>query len=78
MRSLVTIILIESRNGIIRALRAVNYSPEFTRAFHKAIAEQITLPYRKAEHERKTDLIQRQFTTDQLWAKCQHRCEGGA
>ena len=78
LRALVTIILIESRNGIIKALRAVSYSPEFTRTFHKAIADQIALPYHQAEHERAVESIASQFTTDQLWAKCQHRCEGGA
>jgi hypothetical protein len=75
---LLSIILVEGRNGIIKALRAVTYSPEFTRSFHKAIADQIAMPYHKAEHERTVDTIQRQFNTDQLWAKCQHRCEGGA
>jgi hypothetical protein len=77
LRALVTIILIEARNGIIKALRTVSYSPEFTRAFHKAIADQIAMPYVKAEHERAVEAITRQFTTDLLWAKCQHRCEGG-
>jgi hypothetical protein len=71
-------ILIESRNGIIKALRAMSYSPEFTRTFHRAIADQIALPYDQVEHERKVESITRQFTTDELWAKCQHRCESGA
>jgi hypothetical protein len=34
LRALVMIILIEARNGIIKALPPVSYSPEFTHAFH--------------------------------------------
>jgi hypothetical protein len=77
LRALVTIILVEASNGIIKALRAVNYSPEFTRSFHKAIADQIAMSYHKAEHEGTVLATTGQFTTDQLWAKCQHRCGGG-
>jgi hypothetical protein len=78
LRALLSIVLVEGCNGIIRALRTVSYSPEFTRSFHRAIADQIALPYDKAEHEGTVEAITGQFTTDQLWAKCQHRCEGGA
>jgi hypothetical protein len=77
LRALVTVILVETRTGILKALRAVTYSPEFTRAFHKAIAEQASMPYHQAEHERRVEAIAHQYSTDQLWVKCQHRCHGG-
>jgi hypothetical protein len=77
LRALATIILVEAQSGTIKALRAVSYSPEFTRAFHKAIADHIAMPYYKVEHERKVDAIQRQFNIDELWERCSIRCEGG-
>jgi hypothetical protein len=78
LRALLSIVLVEACNGVIKALRVCSYSPEFTRAFHKAIADQIAMPYDQVEHERAVAAIVGQFTTDQLWAKCQYRCEGGA
>jgi hypothetical protein len=77
IRAICTVILVEASNGLVAALRAVSFSPEFTLAFHRAIADQAASPYDKAEHERTVLAITRQFTTDQLWAKCQHRCGGG-
>ena len=56
----------------------MSFSPEFTLAFHRAIADQAASPYDQGEHERTVEAITRQFNTDQLWAKCQHRCGGRA
>ena len=78
LRALCTIILVEASNGLIAALRAVSYSPEFTRSLHRAIADQAGLPYDRAEHERAVEEIARRNTTDQLWERCKVRCEGGA
>jgi hypothetical protein len=77
LRALVTVIFVEGTTGIIFALRAVTYSPEFTRAFHRAIAEQIALPFDRAEHKRRTDAKVRQYDTAALWDLCQVHCTGG-
>jgi hypothetical protein len=75
--ALCTVLLVEASNGILQAIRAVSFSPEFTRSLHKAIADQAALPHDPAEHDRAVaDVVQR-YSTDQLWARCQHRCEGG-
>ena len=78
LRAVCTIILVEATNGIVLALRAVSYSPEFTRALHRAIADQADLPYDTTEHERAVADIIKRNTTDQLWARCAVRCDGGA
>jgi hypothetical protein len=77
LRALCTVILVEATGGLIMALRSVSYSPEFTRAFHKAIADQAALPYDAAAHDRAVADVVRRYNTDQLWVRCQHRCEGG-
>jgi hypothetical protein len=78
IRAICTVILVEASNGLVAALRAVSFSPEFTLAFHRAIADQAASPYNAAEHDRAVAAITRQFTTDELWERCKVRCEGGA
>jgi hypothetical protein len=61
----------------VLALRAVTFSPEFTRALHRAIADQVGAPYEKAAHERRADGMTQRLSTHQLWARCTVRCRGG-
>lgn len=76
LRALCPIILVEATTGIVLALRTVTFSPVFTRALHRVIADQAALPYDAAEHDQAVDAMLR-FTTDQLWAKSTTRCRGG-
>jgi len=78
LRALLSIILVEATSGVILALRAVTYSPEFTRSFHRAIADQAQLPYDPAEHDRAVADIVRRNTIVQLWERCSVRCVGGS
>jgi hypothetical protein len=76
LRALVCLILIDSTTGIVRALRAVTYSPEFTRAIHRAIAGQAAAPFDGRAHQRwANDLLR--STSDQLWGRTTVRCRGG-
>jgi hypothetical protein len=77
LRALITLIFIEATTGVVLALRAVTWSPEFTRAIHKAIADQTTAPFDRAEHQRWADSMTAGFTTDQLWDRTTIRCHGG-
>jgi len=77
LRALVAIILIEATNGTVLALRTVTFSPEFTRALHRAIADQAGAPYDRAPHERWAAGMKRRLSTHQLWARCTMRCQGG-
>ena len=78
LRALLTILLIEATNGVVLAIRTVTFSPEFTRALHRAIADQVAAPYDRAAHERWADGMTAQNSTEQLWARCTMRCQGGA
>jgi hypothetical protein len=77
LRALCTIILVGATSGVVLALRAVTFSPEFTRALHRAIADQVGAPYEKATHERRADGMTARLSTEKLWAKCTTRCRGG-
>jgi hypothetical protein len=76
LRALLTIVLVEATDGMVRVLRTVAFSPELTRAIHKAITEQATMPYDQAEHDRAVEATLR-LTTDERWEKCAIRCRGG-
>jgi hypothetical protein len=75
-RALLTIILVDAATGLVRALRTVTYSPEFTRAIHRAIADQAAAPFDGPVHDRWADGMLR-FTMDQLWDRTTVRCRGG-
>jgi hypothetical protein len=75
--ALLTILLIEATSGVVLAIRTVTFSPEFTRALHRAIGDQVGAPYEKASHERWADETTRRLSTDQLWERCTTRCRGG-
>ena len=76
LRAILAIILVDASTGLVRALRAVSYSPEFTRAIHRAIAAQAAAPFDAQAHERWAARMLR-FTTAQLWYRCTIRCQVG-
>jgi hypothetical protein len=78
LRPLLSIILVEATNGLILALRAVTFEPEFGRVLHRAIAEQLALPFDPAAHARRTAEMVRTHDTAALWRLCSIRCTGGA
>jgi hypothetical protein len=77
LRALVLVILVEATTGVVLALRSMSYSPEFTRALHRAIADQLAMPYDRATHERETTAKVRSLNTHQLWKLCRFHCTGG-
>jgi hypothetical protein len=77
LRAVVNVVLIEATSGIVLALRICTYSPEFTRALHRTIADQAAMPYDKITHESRIEDITREFTSEQLWDRCVIRCHSG-
>ena len=76
-RALIEIMLISCETGIIRAMRQVTFSPEFTRAVHKSIWEQAHAAYDPVAYDRTLHGLFRS-TTEQLLARAQYRSKGGA
>ena len=78
LRALVAIILVEATSGVVLVLRAVTFSPEFTRAIDRSIADQAAGPYDPAGHREWADGMTARLSTDQRWERCTMRCPGGA
>jgi len=78
LRAILTIILVEATSGVVLALRGVTFSPEFTRAIDRSIADQAAGPYDPAGHREWADGMTARLSTDQRWERCTMRCPGGA
>ena len=78
LRALVAIILVEATSGVVLVLRAVTFSPEFTRAIHEAIADQAAGPYDRAEYQRWADGTTGRSSTNRLSKRCTMQCQGGS
>lgn len=51
-RALLTVILVDAGSNIVRALRTIAFSPEFSRALHAAIAEQAASDWSAESYDR--------------------------
>lgn len=77
--ALVQIVLLDARDGTIRALRALTVSPEFTRALHAAIRAQAADPQRGAGHNAAvTAYHAAEPDVNRAAAAAPIRCRGGA
>lgn len=76
-RALVECILVEANTGIVKALRVVSFSPDFSRLLHEAIRKQAAAPY-PADYDRQVRALMDKYDTQQLLAQAQARCFGGS
>jgi hypothetical protein len=78
-RALLAVILVDATTGIIRALRAVSLSVDFTDALRQAIREQAGAPWEgEAGYDRAIERIYRQYpSTERFVAAATARCRGG-
>ena len=61
-----TIVLVEGNDGIVRAVRAVTLSPDFSLALHTAIGDQAECTFDEEEYERQADTLHRQWRAGEL------------
>lgn len=78
-RALLTLIVIDADTGIIRLLKAITFSPGFSRALHAAIRGQIGRGERApGEYERAVDRYYRIYPlSEQMLPAASARCRGG-
>lgn len=78
-RAFLTTVLTDAATGIVRAIRAVSLSPDFTRALHRAIHEQAGgPPIGTREYFGRARRIQERYpTSDDLMAAAAVRTKGG-
>ncbi len=79
-RALLHVDLIEAKTGIVRALRVVTFSPEFTYALHNAIREQAASPWlgRDAYDAALRDAYRHYARSEDLLKRAVARTVGGA
>lgn len=77
-RALLHVTLVDAATGIVRALRVLTLSPEFTRALHKAILEQTVTRWDEQEYE---DVRERAYemypATEAMVRNAAVHCRGG-
>lgn len=77
-RALLNIVLVGAEDGIIRALRAVTFSPAFSRFLHQSIREQWDWRWDEGVFDRKlTELYRRYPTAHALADAATACCRGG-
>lgn len=73
--ALLTIILVSSEDGIIRALRQISLGHDFSRALFEAIRAQAARPFDRATHDAHIAQVYRQYPTVQaLLTRAQASC----
>ncbi|XXX79215.1 hypothetical protein WMF30_10615 [Sorangium sp. So ce134] len=78
-RALLHVVLVDAGSGVVRALRQVSLSPEFTAALHAGINEQLAAPWDERAYDA---ALQRGYeawpTAEAMLAAALARCPGGA
>jgi hypothetical protein len=79
-RAVLETFLVDAGTGILRAMRALSLSPDFTRALYGAIRVQASTPWcgREAYDAQIADAYRRWPTTEAMLAAASHRTVGGA
>ena len=75
-RALLSVLLIDAETGIVKVIRAVSLSPQFTRKLHQAIRDQASRPF-PADYDRQGEEVYRRYTSAQLVERAIIRCRGG-
>lgn len=78
-RALLSVILVDAGTGVIRALRAISFSLEFTRALHRAVREQAARSWPgEGEYNRQLQAAYSRWPSSQgMVNSARVRCVGG-
>lgn len=78
-RAVLSVLLVDASTGILRAIRQVTWSPEFTRAMHAAIRRQAEAPWSEMTYHRDVEALYSICPTSQaLVSLATERTKGGA
>ena len=61
-----TVVLVEGSDGIVRAVRSVTLTPDFSLALHIAIRDQAAHSFDEEEYERQADTLHQQWRSGRL------------
>lgn len=77
-RALITTLLVDAKTGILRAMRGLTLSPDFTRKLHQAIHRQRAVPFHEATYRAGVQRVYERFQTKDLLKRAVASCRGGA
>jgi hypothetical protein len=75
--ALLKVVLVDTNTGIVKALRALTFSAEFTDYLHATIRKQIKEPWSKDRHEQAVRHIYSRYSTIDLVERGEVFCRGG-
>lgn len=76
-RAILQIVLVEAKSGILKAIREVTFSHDFSVKLHEAINKQIGKPITRASYNEQVKRIQTQIPIEILLSRTIARCKGG-
>lgn len=76
-RMALNVMLVSADDGIVRALRFVSFSPEFSQRLHAALQAQAALPFDQAAYDANLARIYELNTSPGLAGRAVVRCRGG-
>jgi hypothetical protein len=76
-RAQLTVVLVEGRDGVIKAVRPLTLSAEFSQALHRALREQAELPYDEEEYQRQAGELARHWEAGDIVERAQARWSSG-
>jgi hypothetical protein len=76
-RTQLTVVLVEGRDGVVKAVRPLTLSAEFSQALHRALREQAQRPYDEEEYQRQAAELARQWEAGDITERAQARWSSG-
>lgn len=75
-RTLITAILAEATTGIVKVMRVLSFTPDFTRALHQAIADQAARPF-PSNYDALAVKVLRDYSSRDIRNRSIASCKGG-
>jgi hypothetical protein len=77
LHALLKVVLIDSSNGIVKGLRALTFSAEFTLRLQQEIRRQAVMPWSRVKHEEVIQSIYQTYSSAEMAERAVIRCKGG-
>lgn len=77
LHAFLKVVMVDTETGVIKALRALTFSAQFTHCLHKAIVDQIRNPWSKESYEKTILSIYSKYSTMDLVERAEIFCKGG-
>lgn len=77
IHALLRVVLLDSNTGIVKALRVLTFSAEFTHRFHQEVIYQSQMPWSQGRHDEVIQSVYRRYSPEEMALLSVIRCRGG-